>query len=62
MTNSDFLERLQAEAQLQAKIHQDRWLPSQLDPVATLIAQYSWQTLIVAAVMTSIILRLLTHH
>lgn len=62
MTNPDFLERLQAEAQLQAKLHQDRWLPSQLDPLVTLIAQYPWQTLSVAAIVTSIIVRLLTHY
>lgn len=62
MTNSDFLDRLQAEAKLQAKLHQDRWLPSQLDPVVTLIAQYPWQTLSVAAVVTSMVVRWLTHH
>lgn len=58
MPDSDFLERLQSEAQLQAKIHQERWLPPQLDPVATLIAQYAWQTLLVAAVITSILIKI----
>lgn len=55
MTDSDFLGRLEAEAQLQAKINHERWLPPQLDPLMTLIAQYAWQTLAVAAVVTSLL-------
>lgn len=62
MSNTDapFLSRLQSEAKLQSKLHRERWLPAQLDPLTTFIGQYSWQVLLVMALITSVLVEVFT--
>ncbi len=52
----DFLQRLEAEASLQAQLHQRRVLPAQLDVVTSFIGRYSWQTLVVVSGITAAVL------
>lgn len=49
MFEPDFLTKLQAEAKLQAKLHQHRVFPTQLDWLTSFIGRYPWQVLLVAS-------------
>lgn len=59
MDNQTFLARLQAEATLQARLQQQRILPSQLDGLTTFIGRHSWQVLLFLALGTSLTLEVL---
>lgn len=49
-----FLAELQKEAEHQAKLHQTRVLPAQLDWLTSLVGRYPWQTLIVLSFFTAL--------
>lgn len=54
MANSDFLTRLQAEASLQAQLHERRVLPPQLDFLTSFIGTHTWQVLLTLSLITSV--------
>lgn len=59
MTNRDtFLSQLKLEAKKQAKLHENRLLPRQLDGVTSLIGTYPWQALLLLSGMTALVLEL----
>jgi hypothetical protein len=51
--SSDFLKRLQSEASLQARLHQQRFLPAQLDVITSFIGRYPWQVVLVLSGLTA---------
>ncbi len=53
MKQTDFLDRLQDEASLQARLHQHRLIPSQLDALTSFIGRYPWQVIGVLAGLTA---------
>lgn len=48
------LEKLQAEAALQARLEQQRLLPVSLDAVTSLIGRYPWQVVLVISGSTAL--------
>lgn len=54
--SEDFLQRLQEEANLQARLEQHRLLPPQIDWLTSLIGNYSWQLLLVGSGITALAL------
>jgi len=54
----NFLTQLQQEAKLQKKLNQQRIFPSKLDTLTSFIGAYSWQVILVLAVITSFIFRI----
>jgi len=59
MENSDFLSRLQAEATLQARLHDQRFFPPQLDVLTSFIGRQAWKVLVFLAIITSLSLEFL---
>lgn len=55
-----FLEKLQEQARLQARLNTRRFLPQQLDLVTSFIGQYSWQVLLVLSGLTALAIEVLT--
>ncbi len=49
-----FLEKLQEQAQLQARLNSNRFLPTQLDSFTSFFGRYPWQVLLVASGITSL--------
>lgn len=49
LTSQQFLEKLQQEAQAQARLEAKKILPKQLSGVASLVVNYSWQFLLAAS-------------
>ncbi|MDQ3008386.1 MAG: hypothetical protein M3Q81_02205 [bacterium] len=60
MQNSDFVAKLQQEAQLQARLNQEHLIPSQLDWLTSFIGRYSWQVILLSSGVTALLLKLLT--
>lgn len=54
-----FLEELQKEAELQAKIGKTRIFPQQLDAATSFIGKYSWQTLVLFSFMTTVFIQII---
>lgn len=59
MTNQDFVKRLQQEAAKQALLQKHRVLPAGLDTLTALVGNYPWQSLVVAAVISALVLEFL---
>jgi hypothetical protein len=57
MSNVDFLSKLQAEAKLQARLHQQRVLPTQVDWLTSLVGNYPWQFLIVLSGLVALFIK-----
>lgn len=55
METSDFLAKLQDEAALQARLNSQRLLPKQLDPLTSLIGNYTWQVLLVVSLISAVL-------
>lgn len=55
-----FLEKLQSEARLQAKLHARPFLPSQFDGMTSFIGRYPWQVLAVLSGLTAFGIEVLT--
>lgn len=55
MFDQEFLVKLQAEAKLQARLHEQRILPHQVDWLTSLIGRYPWQVLLVASGLTAVV-------
>ncbi len=56
MTDSDltdFLDRLQTEADLQARLHQQRFIPARLDALTSFIGRYPWQVVLLLSGLTA---------
>jgi len=54
--DTQFIAFLQRRASLQAKLHTQRVLPSQLDWLTSFVGRYSWQTLLgVSALVAAIV-------
>jgi len=49
MFDQVFLAKLQVEAKLQAKLHEQRLLPPQIDWLTSLIGRFPWQFLLVTS-------------
>lgn len=58
MKQTDFLQKLQQEAAFQAKLQQQRVLPTQLDWLSSLVGRYSWQAITILSVLTALILQI----
>ncbi|HYD34897.1 MAG TPA: hypothetical protein VD999_02420 [Vitreimonas sp.] len=56
---ADFLGKLQAEAARQARLHEHRFFPPQLDFLTSFIGRYPWQTSGALALLTALVLELL---
>lgn len=59
LSQQDFLTKLKAEAQSQAKLEKSRFLPPELDSVTSFIGRHPWQVLLVASGLTSLLLELI---
>ncbi len=59
MKSNDFLNKLQHQAQKQAVLHEKRFLPRQLDWIASLIGNYAWQIILLLSFSTAVIIELL---
>jgi len=55
--NQTFLKELEAVAQQQAKLNQQRLLPSQLDWFGSLVGNFPWQVLLLASLITAVFLK-----
>ncbi|NCN06348.1 MAG: hypothetical protein GW946_00710 [Candidatus Pacebacteria bacterium] len=55
----DFLQILEKEASLQAKLEAKKLLPSQLDAVSSFIGRYTWQVLLFGSGVTALALECL---
>ncbi|MDA1080005.1 MAG: hypothetical protein O2840_04945 [bacterium] len=53
---SEFLQLLEQEAALQAKLEAKKLLPSQLDEVTAFIGRHTWQVLLIASGVTALFL------
>ena len=58
-SQSSFLHKLQAEASLQARLHEHRFVPPQLDWLTSFIGRYAWQVILVLSLATAIALEVL---
>jgi hypothetical protein len=52
----DFLTKLQIQAKMQARLEKTRILPHQVDSLASFVGRYSWQSLLIASLITTILL------
>jgi hypothetical protein len=59
-SESEFLQELYAQAEQQALLHETSLIPRQLDWLTSLIGRYPWQTALLLAVVTSIVLEVPT--
>lgn len=59
MKTNNFLEKLEKEASLQAKLSTTRIFPSQLDALTSFIGRYPWQFVLVVSGMTAFAIELL---
>lgn len=57
-TQHDFLKRLELEAERQAKLQHNSVLPEQMEWLARLVAEYSWQSILVLAAVTALSIEL----
>jgi hypothetical protein len=55
-----FLSKLQAQAELQARLNTHRFFPSQMDEITSFIGRYPWQVVLVASGLTSLWIEVLT--
>ena len=55
-----FLEKLQIEAHLQARLNTNRVLPTQLDGLSSFVGRYPWQVLLVLSGILSFGIEALT--
>jgi hypothetical protein len=55
----NFLTKLQIQAEMQAKLEQRRILPHQVDSLASFVGRYSWQSLLIASLITTILLEVI---
>lgn len=55
----DFLTKLQKEANLQAKLEKRKFLPSQLDGLASLIINHNLQFLLIVSFVSALVWQLL---
>ncbi|MBU0974791.1 hypothetical protein KKD03_03775 [Patescibacteria group bacterium] len=53
LVKNDFLKELQKEARAQKKLNEERVFPEFFDEVTSFIGVYSWQTLLVLALITA---------
>ena len=60
-SSTDFLQQLQDQAAVQAKIRHSQILPSQLSGVAAFIGNYPWQTLVISSGVVAGIWTFLLH-
>ncbi|NCN51069.1 MAG: hypothetical protein GW762_04715 [Candidatus Pacebacteria bacterium] len=58
-TESEFLEKLHAEAAFQHELFSHRVLPSKVDVLTSFIGTHSWQTFLFLALVTSIVLEVI---
>jgi hypothetical protein len=57
--NNDFLLKLQKEATTQKKLNEERIFPESFDALTSFIGTYSWQTILVLAILTAILAEIL---
>ncbi len=56
---NDFLTKLQIQAKMQSRLEKSRILPHQADGLASFVGRYSWQTLLAASLITTILLEVI---
>ncbi len=60
LTEADFLQRLEEEAQHQAQLNQTRLLPEKLSGLARFVATYPWQTILLLSAVSALLMWRLT--
>lgn len=55
----EFLQKLQAEAVFQKKLHDYRLLPKKVDSITSFIGTHSWQVILVLSVLTAVVLEVI---
>ena len=59
LSQAEFLDKLQKEAEFQKKLSQSRLLPKQVDVVTAFIGTHVWQTLLFLSIVTALILEVI---
>lgn len=54
--NTSFLDKLQSEAKLQARLQQRKIIPQQLDWLGNLVGRKPWQVLLIVSGMTALVI------
>lgn len=54
-SSTDFLLKLEKQAELQARIYHTRVLPSRLDVLTAFIGNYPWQTILFLSGITALL-------
>ncbi len=55
-----FLQKLQEQAELQARLNTHRFFPAQMDGITSFIGRYPWQVLLAVSGLTSLGIEVLT--
>jgi len=55
-----FLQQLQHQAEKQSKLHDIRFIPSQLDTITSLIGRYPWQVILALSGLSALVLKVIT--
>lgn len=58
MQEDNFLQLLKEVAKQQSVLNQKRLIPESLSPLANLVAAYTWQSVLLVAILSTLILRL----
>lgn len=56
LTDRQFLKKLQEQAELQAQLSTTRILPEKADHMMTFVGNHPWQTLVVLATMSTVLM------
>lgn len=59
LSSNEFLKKLKQEAEAQAKLEKQRFLPQELDGLTSFVGRHPWQVLVIASGLTSLGLELL---
>ncbi len=57
--NDNFLEELQKQAKIQKTINEGRIFPEFFDEITSFMGTYSWQTLFILALLSSILIEII---
>lgn len=55
----EFITKLQKQAKIQSKLEKTRLLPRRIDSLASLVARYPWQTILLASALTTLLVEVI---
>jgi hypothetical protein len=61
ISSADFLSQLEEQAELQSRLHDQRIIPSQLDPFTAIIGNFPWQSLLILSGISATIFFVMRH-